>query len=924
MEWAILEGMYLRIKLTNMKNKLTLFLGLLIVFVFSAFAKDDPITELLKKLEEFTKKYPQEKIHLHLDKPYYAIGDDIWFNAYVINTKTGTPTQISNIIYIELINERDTLIKQLKIPMKSGIAWGDFKLTDNLNDGNYRIRAYTQWMRNAGAEFFFDKVIKVGSSWANQVNTEVSVQLNDQNQTHSIKFSSKSKTPLINRPVSYTIELTDQKFIKGKTTTDNNGEIKITTPNNAQGGKIITEIVLADKTTAVKTIPIKLFTSQTDVQFFAESGNLIENLPSKLAIKAVNRNGLGENISGTITDNDGIEILSFETTHLGMGSFALTPMEGKTYKANVKFADGTSRIFDLPKPEKSGYVLSVNNTDTAKIYIRVMLSVDRLNQGELSLIAQRNGNVFSLTKLPSTKQITNVVLNKNEISSGLVQITLFNAQSTPVAERLAFINNKSDKIDVGIQNLNPTYSKKGNVNLTLSANNNSKTVQGSFSVAVTNADIVTPDAASESNILTGLLLTSDLIGYVEKPNHYFLKDDVQTRIELDNLLLTQGWRKINWKDMVSEPSFEVKYPAEKSLKISGTVTTNSNKPIANGKIALISSTKGNFVTTTETDVNGRFIFDEMSFGDSLKFVVQASTKEDKKNVRVKIDIVPEQTVTVNKNTGDIEVNVNTKLNKYLQESDRFFEEQLKSGFLTRTNILKTVTITQNVKKKEDSAAAYSANYNGRGRADKIITAKDLENAYSLSQYIAQGRIMGVADSGGFAWNTRIGSSPTPDPDDPGKPSEVPKMAIVLDGMLLQDFSLEEIQVNEVESIEVLLSPGYTTAYGSSGKNGLLVISLKRGSGRKISDINSPGLAILSPKGYDVPRQFYSPKYDNTSENKTDLRTTVYWNPQIVTDTNGKANFSFYNTDQSGNYRMVIEGIDADGNLARKVFMYKIN
>ncbi|RZL50927.1 MAG: TonB-dependent receptor, partial [Pedobacter sp.] len=149
---------------------IALVTGLMCLFCFSAFIiEDDPFTQLLKKLEEFSKKYPQEKIHLHLDKPYYAIGDDIWFNAYVVNTKTGEPTHISNVIYVELINEKDSIAKLLKLPMKGGIAWGDFKLADSLSDGNYRIRAYTQWMRNAGPEFFFDKTIKIGSSWANQL-----------------------------------------------------------------------------------------------------------------------------------------------------------------------------------------------------------------------------------------------------------------------------------------------------------------------------------------------------------------------------------------------------------------------------------------------------------------------------------------------------------------------------------------------------------------------------------------------------------------------------------------------------------------------------------------------------------------------------------------------------------------------------------
>ena len=168
---VMLDGMYLRIKLTNMKNKLTLFLGLFIAFIFSAFAKNDPITELLKKLEEFTKKYPIERVHIHLDKPYYEAGDDIWFKAYVKDSKTLGPTSISKILYVELIDEKNNLIKQLKLPLIMGITNGDFKLPTSIDEGNYKIIAYTQWMRNAGPEFFFDHKISINNILKDKIST---------------------------------------------------------------------------------------------------------------------------------------------------------------------------------------------------------------------------------------------------------------------------------------------------------------------------------------------------------------------------------------------------------------------------------------------------------------------------------------------------------------------------------------------------------------------------------------------------------------------------------------------------------------------------------------------------------------------------------------------------------------------------------
>ncbi len=145
----------------------------LIAFIsLCSFTNEDPFLALLKKLEEFSKKYPAEKVHLHLDKPYYAAGDNIWLKGYVSDARNSQPATESNILYVELINELDTVCNLLRLPLQSGITWGDFKLADTLVEGNYRIRAYTQLMRNAGPDFFFDKTIKIGSRWTNKVSTK--------------------------------------------------------------------------------------------------------------------------------------------------------------------------------------------------------------------------------------------------------------------------------------------------------------------------------------------------------------------------------------------------------------------------------------------------------------------------------------------------------------------------------------------------------------------------------------------------------------------------------------------------------------------------------------------------------------------------------------------------------------------------------
>ncbi len=895
-----------------MRNKLV---ALTILFVFALCktpisAQELPFEAFLKRLSAHTSKNAQEKIHLHLDKPYYAIGDDIWFKAYTVNAKTGQPSLISNLIYVELISEKDSVSRQLKLPMRGGITWGDFKLTDSLAEGNYRIRAYTQWMRNAGPQFFFDKTIKVGNSWANKVFTkavnDIKTENNQQLISTKIQFTDKQNLPYTSAEVAYEVKFDNKNVARGKATTGATGEITVNFTNKQsdanKSGFILATITLPNKQKVTKEMPLKTTSKAVDIQLFPEGGTLIEGLPNKIGIKAVNSNGLGEIVSGSIVNADGVEISSFQTGKLGMGAFFLNPEINGSYKAKITLNDGSVKTLDVPKASKSGSVLSVNNIDSAKMQIKVYLTPDLLNGRSYQIIAHHNGAVYFNTEISSSKQVVSVTVPKDSLPSGITTISLLNSEKLPVNERIVFINNVSDKIITTAENLKQSYTKREKVDLNLLTKNNGKPVQGSFSIAVTNTMAVKPDPENETNILTKLLLSSDLAGYIEKPNYYFLNNDITTRTDLDNLLLTQGWRKLNWKEISEDKEPVNSFAAEKKLGISGRVI-KGGKPVVKGKISLVSFSGGFFMTDTLTDDKGRFNFDRIEFLDSTKFIVQARTDKDKKFVDIEMDIVPGQMVTKNPNTGDIEVNVNQSLADYLEQSGKYFDDLTRRGLLNRTILLDAVNIVE--KRKPD---INSSNLNGAGNADAVFTAKDLETAVSLGQYL-QGRVAGVQIMNGQAF-ARGSQSP---------------MAIMVDGMNFggEDTNLDDIVVQDIETVEILKSGANTAIYGLQGGSGVIVITTKRGQGIRSVNPYTPGIINITPKGYAVSREFYSPKYDVIQDSRPDYRTTVYWNPNVITDANGNANFSYFNTDVPGEYRMVIEGIDAEGNLARKVSTYEV-
>lgn len=895
-----------------MKNRVLLIFGCLafLVSIIAFKIEDDPFAAILKKLEDYSTKYPQEKVYLQLDKPFYAIGDDIWFKGYVLNTKTQAPSTISGILYVELINEKDSISTKLKLPLGGGITWGDFKLTDSLKEGNYRIRAYTNYMRNFGTDFFFDKTIKIGNSWTNKVFTKTDFRFTTesgvQKTAAKIHFEDKNGIPYIQNEVNYQVDLDYQKVKKGKAKTDSKGDIDIDFTNSEafsdKQGKITATLRLADKTEITKIIPITSTSSQVDVQFMPEGGTFLEGIPTRIAIKAVNSSGRGEAVSGQILDASGQEVTSFKTDSLGMGSFILTSLPDLVYTSKIKFQDGSTKEFKLPLTQKSGYALKINNADSSNVYLKIFSTPEKVNGEELKIVAQQAGNLLYVSKAKMDKQVLSAAIPKTKLLSGIVQFTLFSAANEPIAERLVFIKNNERLIDIELNTANVSESVTGKSKFQFVAKNDQKPIIGSFSVAITNASKVTPDLDNESNILTTMLLTSDLAGYVENPNYYFLKNDAKTNEDLDNLMLTQGYRRFTWKNVLSNVQPTITFKPENSLTISGTVT-RGKKPVVGGHVMLLSTKGTQFILDTVTNAEGKFVFDNLAYRDSTKFVVQARTSNERKYVDIEVDAAPDQLVTKNKNSADVEVNVNDVLMKYIKENDQYLNEMARLGLITKTIQLNEVNIVQ-----KRNPAKNSSNLNGAGNADFVLTADQLSTCPTLIICL-QGRLPGVIFRGNVPYSMRSPNTP---------------MGIRVDGIPTDPDFLDAISPTDIESIEVLKSISYTAIYGSEGGGGVLLITTKRGGGGASYNRYAPGVVALSPKGFYIAREFYSPKYDDPAKSpRVDLRSTIYWNPQVVAKKEAGASFEFYNASEPGTYRMVLEGIDAVGHLGRKVYMYQV-
>ncbi|GAB2703695.1 TonB-dependent receptor plug domain-containing protein [Mucilaginibacter koreensis] len=881
---------------------------------------DDPIKKIVAQLEKWTETYPQEKVYLHLDKPYYAAGDNLWFKAYVTVGPKHQLSALSGTLNVELIDSRDSIKKAIKLPVTSGICWGDFGLSDSLEAGTYRIRAYTNWMRNFSDEYFYDEPIVIGNALNDAVLTSATYNYTGQQTNATITYTNLNQTPYAGKQVNYTVKLDNRQVAKGKGLTDAKGNLSITFPvtvANYRSGQLVTQIKVADKRTVDQTIAFRAAAGQTNVQFFPESGNLVGGISSIIAFKAVGADGLGASIRGEVLDNDNQSVATLTTRHAGMGNFALLPQSGKTYHAVITYPDGTKNTVNLPHVQSSGYVLSLNQ-NSENVKARIAVSPDLAGKGDASnitLIAQANGVICYAGKVNLQGAGYSANIPKSRFPSGITQFTLFAANGQPVAERLVFVRNAADLLQLNVSSAKSAYTPREQVKINVHAQNSQgKPVLGSFSAAVIDETKVPVDEQAESTILSNLLLTSDLQGYIEKPNYYFTNIDDQVNRDLDVLMLTQGYRRFTWKNLLADNFPALKYQPEKALKVSGTVETMGGKPVPNSKVTLLATAGGAFILDTVTNAQGRFSFDNLLFKDSVRFIVQARTDKNKRNVQIKIDQPVQQSVMDNKLNADLIMSTNPNLITYLKNSRLQYDNDVKYGLNGHTILLKEVVIRE----KKAPILQHSANLNGAGNADQVIKSDvfDQLGCVTIDQCL-QGRLVGVIFRNGVPYSTRsIGLSGN-------RP-----MQIIIDGTYVSSDFLLSLNPHDVSSVEVLRSGGNTAIYGSRGGNGVIIINTKRGDEYTASTYAqySPGVTTYMPKGFYVAREFYKPVYAGpkaTHSIAADLRTTIHWEHNLVTDNDGNLSFDFFNADSKGTYRVVIEGIDADGNLGRQVYRYKV-
>lgn len=902
--------------------RILLIISFLFILNFSSSAQTDTISinTIISKTNKVLTDYPAEKIHIHFDKPYYAVADTVWLKVYLTENQNYL-SGISKIVYVDVINQRDSLMETVKLPVTGGLAEGNIPLSmERYKQGNYHFRAYTNWMLNSDDPAFFNKTFYIGEAIDKELKTHISYKNLSTDKQEKIdarvQFKDINNKPYANKNVTWQVVTSYTPIARGRGTTDANGYLTISMTANQkaeyqlQKGELITNINTKDRDVISSTFQLKNAIVNKDFQFFPEGGSLIAGITNKLAFKAIKSDGLGTDAKGTVTDGDGKQVGAFTTQHLGMGSFNFLPEAGKTYKALVTYADGTSQNINLPAVLSSGIKITADNKDAENINLKIVSSDSFLeaNQGKkFYLIAQSKGVICYGAKTTLVNKEYGTSIPKSKFPLGIAQFTLMTENGKPLSERLIFVQNKS-ALALALTSPAATYGIKKKVKINLSAKKDDQPVEGNFSVSVIDESKVPFNEDGASTIFTSLLLNSDVKGYVEKPNYYFGAPDAKKASDLDVLLLTQGYRTYSYTDIIENKLPKIIFLPEQGIEISGILRLSNGIPVRKGALLLTIPDK-RFNLEGTTDPVGNFKFSNLNLNDSSKVTITAKYNVNYKNMAINLNGTAVPTISRNFGAADEVLNIDSALTTYLDNSKKQY------AYL---HTLKDVTIKAAAIPKV-SHKDYPALTGLSSIADHEI-AGDRLTGCNLFISCLQTMATGTTFVDNVFYVTR----------DYNQGNKTP-MGIFINGMLMDVNQLNTIDPSTVESVEIFLRDELGLVNRANNINGVIVINQKKApKGTKISKSQLMDMlpksyeVTFSPQGYNKQRQFYMPKYDVAANlNRNDLRTTIYWNPNLSTDKTGVTSFDFFNADGKGQYKVIVEGIDGSGNIGRSVFRYTV-
>jgi len=627
-------------------------------------------------------------------------------------------------------------------------------------------------------------------------------------------------------------------------------------------------------------------------QFFPEGGNLVNGLESKLAFQVTDRYGNGIDADGIITSSKNDTIQRFSTGRFGKGKINFVPVNGNRYKAVIKPKNGTEFVQDIPDAFDKGFVMQLIN-DGERVKIR--LSSKNQDNVFCYLLAHNDQSVQFSQASPLKNGSAEFLVDKKQLAEGISQFTVFTDDKKAVCERL-FFKRPMGELQLSLKSDQGNYSSRSKVNLDFSSlDKDGKGLTGDYSLAVFRIDSL--DNGEQPEIFAYLWLQSDIKGRIESPEFYF-QNSAEADKAMENLLLTQGWRRFKWEEVLSnqKPNFEF-LPEYAGHLISGKIVEKKTQQPAVGINSFLSipGEKFQFAAAT-SDKNGRLRFDIKNFYSAGEIVIQTDTRKD--------------------SVYQISI-LNPFFEKYssTQVSPLSFSDRWKDYLRERI----TGSQVQNA-----YAVDSLQHYNLPGFVDTMVFYGKGDKTYMLDDYTRFGTMeevmreyvaeVLVRKSGGkYHYKVSNARYKVFFEEDP---------LVLLDGVPVFDID----RIMAFDPLKIKKADIVTRRYYAGGiaYNGIVSYSTYQGdlAGYQLD----PNALLLEYPGLQLPRQFYSPSYE-TSESKQsripDFRSLLYWSPEIRTDASGKTLTSFYTSDVPGNYIAIIQGITADGKSGSSTIRFTV-
>ncbi|MFI5129507.1 MAG: hypothetical protein ACHQFX_05925 [Chitinophagales bacterium] len=635
------------------------------------------------------------------------------------------------------------------------------------------------------------------------------------------------------------------------------------------------------------------------IEFFPEGGNFVTGLSNSIAYKATNENGFPVDISGIVKNDRGDKVAEFSSYHDGMGYFDLVAEENNNYFAMLN-GDPSEKKYYLPAQTPKGIVFRVISGGITKSYEILQHNNDPVFKASYMIGQMQHHVVFKKTFKEDKDDLTGII-PAEKLSSGILHITVFNKAGQPLAERLTFVDNKEyiQQGDILLDTLDFSARKKNHLTLSMK-----DTVQGSFSVSVSDPAFDL-SSSRDDNIYSGLLLTGDLNGYIHKPSYYFSATNDSVQNALDLVMMTNGWRRFKWTSLEKDPAIARKYADPGYINLSGKINLESTKkPFADKDLLMfIVSSFGRNIQMVHTDSIGHFSFDSVVFYGNSRILFTDIKGKKSKFIEVRLDgdslhrhyMLPK--IFPNNNYPAAVVSDREK--KMLDEYNAIMNAE---GL-----ILEGVTVKGRKKTAlEETEEKYvSGLFAGNANSTLDLTKEDLIGYRDIFDYLKM-RVPGLQI--------------LTDPSEPGyivryrQTASASAMGEIPMTIFLNEVPSDADAIATIPAHEIALVKVYSTFVGASGNGAGGVLSIYT---KKDSDLGSlPSSGDMSEyRGYSIIKEFYSPDHSVVKNNKADNRITLLWNPAIlVDDINPKIPVTFYNNDRTKQFKIVIEGMTADGKL----------